>query len=333
MKWNRKTALVTGGAGLIGSRIVHKLVKRGAIVRSLDNLSAYPFDQLRHFGTKESDSVNFIRGDIKDKTIVNEAVIGSDVVFHEAAFADVAATIWNPREDLDSNVLGTFNLLEAALEHNVDRFIFASSAAIYGEQICGQDEMIPKFSENMKPNPISTYANSKLWGEYEATLYHELYGLKTTSLRYFSVYGIPQVPKKGSHSWVVAIFEMQLLKGKPLTIFGDGTQVRDFICVDEVAEATIRAAEKNSAINTIINIGTGKATSIKRLAEIVVNVADSKASIVFEPKRKGDPFGGCADTTLMKEILEWEPKIKLEDGVRMYYNWITKNRDAIPEWL
>jgi len=333
MKWNKKTVLVTGGTGLIGSRIVNKLVKKGAAIKVLDNLSAYPFDQREHFGVKGSDSVKFITGDIKDKATVDTVVTGCDVVFHEAAFADVAATIWNPREDLSSNVLGTFNLLEAALKHKVDRFIFASSASIYGEQIRKQGGKVPKFSESMKPSPISTYANSKLWGEYEATLFHELYGLKTTSLRYFSVYGVPQIPKKGSHSWAVAIFEMQLLKGGPLTVFGDGSQVRDFVYVDEIAEANILAAERNSTINRIINIGRGKPTTIKRLAEIVVDVAHSKVPIVYRPRPKGDPFGGYADTRLMKQLLDWAPRVRIEDGVRMYYEWITQHTDAIPDWL
>jgi nucleoside-diphosphate-sugar epimerase len=333
MKWNNKTALVTGGAGLIGSRIVNRLVKRGATVKVLDNLSAYPFDQSEHFGIKDLSSVQFIVGDIKSKDTVGNAVEGCDYIFHEAAFADVAATIWNPREDLESNVLGTFNLLEASRKHKIRRFIFASSAAVYGEQNASPGEKVPQFTEEMKPNPISTYANSKLWGEYEAGLYYNLYGLKTTALRYFSIYGVPQVPKKGSHSWVVAIFGMYLVKRKPLTVFGDGEQVRDFIYVDEAAEATILAAERDTTINKAVNVGTGKPTTINRIAEIFVNLANFKVQVEPRPKPKGDPFGGYADTTLMKELLDWEPNIALEDGVKMYYEWVINNKKAIPDWL
>jgi len=255
------------------------------------------------------------------------------VIFHEAAFADVAATIWNPNEDFKTNVLGTFNLLKAAKDNNIDRFILASSAAIYGEQLQEGGKNPPKFSEDMKPHPISTYANSKLWAEYEAQLFHQLYGLKTTSLRYFSVYGDPQTPKKGSHSWVVAIFTMRLLKNKPLTIFGDGSQVRDFIHVDDIAEATILAAEKQSTTGKVINIGTGKPTTIKQLAEIIMNSANDEAPLEYRPRPKGDPFGGYAETTLMKKLMGWEPKIELRDGVKRYHNWVNHNKNTIPQWL
>lgn len=333
MKLSGKHVLVTGGGGLIGSRIVHSLIKGGSTVKVLDNLSAYPFDQLQHFDTKKSDLVEIVIGDIRNKDLVKSVVRDVDIIFHEAAFADVAATIWNPEEDFNSNVLGTFNLLEAARRNDVDRFIFASSAAVYGEQLKKETETVPKFSENMKPNPISTYANSKLWGEYEILLFNELYGLKATALRYFSVYGVPQVPKKRSHSWVVAIFVMRLLKGKPLVIFGDGEQVRDFICVDDVAEATIVSAEKTSTIGKVINVGTGKPTSIKHLAEIVMNIAKVKVPITFKPRPRGDPFGGYADTTLMKKLLGWEPKTNLKEGIKTYYEWVNTNKRAIPEWL
>ena len=333
MNWRNKAVLVTGGAGLVGSRIVNKLTKLGVSVKVLDNFSAYPFDQPKHFGVKGLNSVDIVYCDIKDKEAVDKAMMGCDVVFHMAAFADVAATIWNPREDVDSNVLGTFNLLESARKHDVERFVFASSAAIYGEQSPAQGEKIAKFSESIKPNPISTYANSKLWGEFEAGLYFSLYGLKTSSLRYFSIYGVPQIPKKRSHSWVVAIFGMYLVSGRPLPVFGDGEQVRDFVYVDEIADATILTAEKESAVNKAINIGTGKATTINRIAEIFTDLSDSKVSIEYRPKPKGDPFGGYADTTLMKEVLHWEPRISIEEGVRMYYEWIIQNKHVIPDWL
>lgn len=317
---------------MIGSRIVHKLVNRSAKVRIIDNLSAYPSDQLEHFGIKGLDSVEVVGGDIRDRATVRGAMKDVDIVFHQAAFADVAASIWNPDEDLSSNVVGTFNLLKAALEYGVERFVFASSAAVYGEQTC-ENAGAPRFCEDMKPSPVSTYANSKLWGEHEATLFCELYGLKTTSLRYFSVYGIPQVPKKGSHSWVVAIFVIKALKGQPLTVFGDGKQLRDFIHVDEVAEANLIAAETNSAVNRTINVGTGKPTTIMQLAHLVRKVTGAKVPIVFGPRPRGDPFGGYADITLMKKILSWEPSIDLEKGILQYHEWITNERDVIPDWL
>src|SRR2546422_5789502 len=183
MRWKRKVALVTGGAGLVGSRVVKDLVKRGAEVKVLDNVSGYPFDQLAHFGIKSMDGVQFEKGDVLDPSAVERAIRGADVVFHEAAFADVAATIWNPREDFDSNCCGTFRVLEAVRNNDIERFIFASSASIYGDSKNGRTS---RFSESLKPDPISTYGNSKLWGESESLLFHKLYGVKTTALRYFS---------------------------------------------------------------------------------------------------------------------------------------------------
>ncbi|MFX0138801.1 MAG: NAD-dependent epimerase/dehydratase family protein [Candidatus Hodarchaeota archaeon] len=332
MNWRKKISLVTGGAGLVGSHIVKKLVQRGATIKVLDNLSAYPFDQIIHF-LPNQEGVEFIKGDITDKKVVDRALVDVDVVFHEAAFADVAATIWNPEEDFRSNVLGTFNLLKSSKDNCVDRFIFASSAAVYGEQPKTNTNDVPMFSEDMKPNPISTYANSKLWGEYEAQLFTSLYGLKTTSLRYFSIYGEPQVPKKGSHSWVVAIFVMRLLKNKPLVIFGDGSQVRDFIHVDDVAEATILAAEKQSTINKVINIGTGKPTTIKLLADNIFKIANLEPALEYIPRPKGDPFGGYANIKIMKKTIEWEPKINLKYGIERYYQWARSHKNIIPQWL
>lgn len=331
--WRRKVILVTGGAGLVGSRIVKKLVQRGATVRVLDNLSAYPFDQLAHFEIKDADGVEFIKGDLTSREVVDQALKDINIVFHEAAFADVAASIWNPYEDFHSNVCGTFNLLNSARNHNVDRFIFASSASVYGDKPRGEDDAPPIFSESSKPDPISTYANSKLWGEHECLLFHNLYGLKTTSLRYFSIYGASQVPKKGSHSWVVAIFTMKLLQGKPLTIFGDGSQIRDFIHVEDVAEATILASEKQSTIGGVINIGTGRPTSIIELAKTLTEIVGTKTPYEFKPRPKGDPLGGYADTRLMKEALDWTPKITLDEGIRGYWRWARSNPVVIPDWL
>ena len=331
MRWNNLRVLVTGGAGLIGSRIVIKLLERGASVKVLDNLSAYPFDQPRHFGLERLE-VDLISGDIADLKTVRENVKDVDFVFHEAAFADVAATIWNPVEDFHSNVVGTFNLLKSSLDEGVQRFIFASSAAIYGDKPRA-DGNPPIFTEETKPEPISTYANSKLWAELESLLFYKFYGLKTTCLRYFSIYGIPQVPKERSHSWVVGIFTMRAIKGKSLIIFGGGQQVRDFVYMDDVAEATIRAAEANGSVGEVINVGSGRPTTIKRLADLVVEIGNFKVPIEYGPRPKGDPLGGYADVSKMKKILEWEPKIRLEEGLDRYIKWCLGNKYVIPEWL
>jgi nucleoside-diphosphate-sugar epimerase len=333
MKWKNKTVLVTGGAGLVGSRVASKLSLLGADVIILDNFTAYPFDQVDHFQIENLENVHIIKGDIVDPRIVRNTMKRADVVFHLAAFADVAASIWNPAEDFHSNIMGTFNLLSLAKKENVERFIFASSASVYGDRP-RSGKTPAKFSESDKPDPLSTYANSKLWGEKECFLFYYLYGLKTTSLRYFSIYGIPQVPKKNSHSWCVAIFAMKLLKGKRITIFGDGCQVRDFVYVDDIADATVLAAEKKSTIGKVVNIGSGIPTSILKVAEILNNMkAGPKKPFQFLPRPKGDPVGGYADIRLMKKLLNWEPRIKIDEGIIRYWKWASSNAQIIPNWI
>jgi len=303
-------------------------------------MSAYPFDQLNFFcrDLKELDSVEIVKGDICNKDLVYRVMKSArvDVVFHLAAYADVAATIYNPDEDFRTNVLGTYTVLKASLDNGVERFVFASSAAVYGDQPWGEDEP-PRFREDMKPNPLSTYANSKLWGENEALLFYRLYGLRTVALRYFSVYGPMQIPKPRSHSWAVAIFIMRALKGKSLTVYG-GNQVRDFIYVEDVAEATVRAAEVNGAEGHVINVGTGRPTKIIDLAYMIKRLVEDTLNVevkieVLQSRPKGDPLGGYADTTKMRTLLGFQPEVTLEEGLRRSLEWYVSHRELIPEWL
>ncbi|MEM2704803.1 MAG: NAD-dependent epimerase/dehydratase family protein [Candidatus Bathyarchaeia archaeon] len=339
VNWSRKTVLVTGGCGHIGSFVVRKLLERGvASIRIIDNLSAYPFDQLSHFCKDffEDDRIIFIKGDIADKETVKKALNNVDIVFHLAAYADVAATIYNPDEDFRSNIIGTYNVLKASLEAGVKRYIFASSAAVYGDQQPQNPSEPVKFIEDMKPNPLSTYANSKLWGENQAKLFYDLYGLETVSLRYFSIYGPLQIPKPKSHSWVIAIFLMRAINNKPLVIYG-GRQVRDFIYVEDAAEATVRAAEAENIAGEIINIGTGKPTSVDDLALKIKNLVKELLKIDIEikygPRPKGDPMGGYADITKMKNLLGFQPKTTLEEGLERTLEWVLQNRNKVPEYI
>jgi nucleoside-diphosphate-sugar epimerase len=338
VNWNRTTVLVTGGCGHIGSFVVRKLIQRGAAhIRIVDNLSAYPFNQLEIFckDILVDDRVEFVKGDIADKEVVRRALQGVDIVFHLAAYADVAATIYNPDEDFRTNVVGTYNVLRASLEVGIKRYIFASSAAIYGNQPPPSPGEPPKFKEDMKPNPLSTYANSKLWGENQAKLFYTLYGLPTVSLRYFSVYGPLQIPKPKSHSWVVAIFLMRAINGKPLIVYGGG-QVRDFIHVEDVAEATVRAAERSGVEGEVINVGTGRPTKIDDLAVMIKNLVKEELKIDVEirygSRPKGDPLGGYADTEKMKRLLELEPR-PFEQSLRQTFEWLLNNKHLIPNYV
>jgi len=335
-----KSILVTGGCGHIGSYVVSKLLERGvkeAII--VDTLNAYPFDQLSFYCSEylKHGNITFYKVDIAEREKLAEIFRRHkpDIVFHLAAYADVAATIYNPNENFRTNIIGTYNVLSESLKVNAEKYVFASSASVYGDQPWIGDSP-PKFSEDMKPNPLSSYANAKLWGELEAMLYCKLYGLKTVSLRYFSVYGPKQIPKPKSHSWAVAIFAMRVIKSKPIVVYG-GRQVRDFIMVEDVAEATVRAAEEDVSCETI-NIGTGRPTSILDLAQKIKMIFEEdygiKAEIqVMDYRPKGDPLGGYADTEKMSKTLKFTPRYNLEDGLKKTIEWYVSNKELIPEYI
>lgn len=311
---------------MIGSNIVKKLVKRGSSVTVLDNLSAYPFDYLSEYGIKDAKNVNFIKGNVTNTKLVNSLIKNMDVVIHAAALADVGACVRNPVLEHKMNVSATNNMLEVSKQNNLEKFVFVSSASVYG---------VPKnkiFKEDQPCFPISNYGLSKYWGEQQSRLYFELYGLPTTSLRFFSVYGSPQVPKKGSHSWCVAIFGMQTKKHKPITVYGDGNQIRDFTHVSDIAESVILSAEKKSTNGKFFNVGTGKPTTINTIVEKIFGRAD-KVDVNFKPYPPGDPLGGYADTTLMQKLLNWKPKLTLDNGMDEYFQWLDQNEHLIPNWL
>jgi nucleoside-diphosphate-sugar epimerase len=246
--------LITGGAGLVGSQIAKRLLEDGKNVFVLDDLSAYPFDYRSEFGP--AGDLTFIEGSVAEIDCLTSLPASIDAVVHAAAYADVAACNRNYETDFLVNVKGTHNVLAESLRRGVQRFVFVSSASVYG------DSRASTLSELHACAPISTYGNSKLWGERQTLLFRSLHGLPATALRYFSVYGSPQIPKEGSHSWCVAIFAMRLLIGQPVVIYGSGRQVRDFIHVSDVANGTVRALESPDSVGHAINIGTGIPTSI-----------------------------------------------------------------------
>ena len=206
-----KKILVTGGAGTVGCNIVKKLVDRNAEVTVVDNLSAYPFDYLKDYGVGDISAVNFVKGDITDKNLMDNLIQKQDIVIHAAALADVGACVRNPEIEFQTNVVSTQGILETSKKNNIEKFIFISSAAVYGMGNRGI------FKETDPCFPVSNYALSKYWGEQQTKLYYDLYDLPTTSIRFFSVYGSPQIPKEGSHSWAVAIFGALAKKGKPIS--------------------------------------------------------------------------------------------------------------------
>ena len=321
-----KKILVTGGAGTVGSNIVKKLVKRQAQVTVIDNLDAYPFDYFHEYGVGNLDNVEFIKDSITDEGIVDDLIKNNDMVIHAAALADVGACIKNPQIEFKTNVAATQNILESSHKNNIEKFIFVSSAAVYG---LGNRNI---FKETDPCFPVSNYALSKYWGEQQSRLYYELYNLPTTSIRFFSVYGSPQIPKKGSHSWAVAIFGALAKKGKPITVFGDGNQIRDFTHVSDIAESVVLSLEKESTNGKFFNVGTGKPTKINDIVEKVFEYV-KPVPINYKPYPPGDPIGGYSDTTLMRKLLRWEPQITLDEGIKEYFEWLNNHEHIIPEWI
>ncbi|KUP97760.1 NAD-dependent epimerase/dehydratase family protein [Thermobifida cellulosilytica] len=318
--------LVTGGCGFIGSHVVRGLAEAGAEVTVLDTLDGYGFDYGARFGVRER--ARIVRGDAADPDVVRPLVAEADAVVHAAACADVAACTRDPRRDFAS-MAATQTVLEAARDASLQRLVIASSAQVYGDRPHDGS----RFREgDPLGEPGLFYANSKTWSERQARLYGKLFGVPVTVLRYFSVYGPHQVPKQGSHSWCAAIFAMRALKGLPLVVHGDGSQVRDLVSVADVAGATIAALTAPGAVGATVNVGTGRATSIAELARQVAGLVPG-TTVEFGPRPAGDPQGAAADVTLMRELLGWSDWVDLRRGLADYLDWVDANPDLVPEWL
>lgn len=290
-----KKAIVTGGAGFIGSHLVDFLISLGVEVSIIDNLST---------GKKENlnPKAIFFNADVCNLEDIKPLFKNVDVVFHLAAAPSVQYSIENPKETNDINVGGTLNVLLSAKEAGVKRFVFSSSSAVYGDV-----EKIPT-DEGCKINPKSPYALHKYTGELYCRLFSEIYNLETVCLRYFNVYGPRQNPN-GAYASVIAKF-YELNKNKEvLTITGDGNQTRDFVFVEDVARANIFAA-KSSMVGRgeAINIGSGKKYSVNEVAKIIGGATKNI------PQRV-EPKDSMADISLAKFLLDWEPRLSLEDGL------------------
>jgi len=292
-----RTLLVTGGAGFIGSHIVDAVVDRND-VRVLDSLSTGSRDRL-------PDGVRLIEGDIRDQETVEAAMEGVDVVFHEAAMVSVPESVDRPRACHDVNGTATVTLLEAA-RANDSRVVFASSAAIYGHP-----DGVP-IAEDAPKRPASPYGLEKLTGDYYTRIYADRYGLDTVSLRYFNAYGPRQTG--GQYSGVISTFLEQARSGEPITVEGDGEQTRDFVHVDDIVQANLRAATTDST-GTSYNIGTGSNITIRELAETVQRVTDTDSEIVHVDPRPGDIERSEADITKARDRLGYTPTVTLEDGL------------------
>ncbi|MBB2910591.1 UDP-glucose 4-epimerase/dTDP-L-rhamnose 4-epimerase [Streptosporangium becharense] len=320
--------LVTGGGGLVGSRIVRLLAGVGAEPVVLDRMDAYPYPVRDLFGLSETDMV---LGDVRDAATVRTLTTDADYVIHAAAYADVAACTRRPEVAFAANVAGTQTVLQEVLAAPaVRRLVFISSASVYGDP--ARAGGAAEFTEDQPTHPISVYANSKLWGEHQVRLMLTGAATEYTVLRYFSVYGDPQVPKPGSHSWMVACLAMRAHLGMPLQLNGGGHQVRDMVHVDDIARATVLALIAERAASETINVGSGIATSVRQIAERVATHYPS-AQLIDTPRPEGDPLGGYASTTRSQDLLGWQPRITVDDGIDRYVNWLQATPEAIPPWL
>jgi len=296
--------LVTGGAGFIGSHLVEKLLATGERVRVVDDLSTGKRDNLpRH------DALEFIEGDIRDAKLVNHCVAEMDAVVHLAAVASVQASIDNPIRTHQVNFDGTLNLLEAARGARVGRFLYACSAAVYGDTTS-----IP-VSEQAPLNPLSPYAVDKLTGEYYLLHYYRKYRLAATSFRFFNIYGPRQDPSS-PYSGVISIFVDRLQRNQPVTVYGDGSQTRDFVYVADLAELLARAAHGPEGVGGIFNVGTGKRHSLLQLLDQLEKLSGKKIARHHEASRLGDIEHSCADVSRLKQVFGAAPAEPFDQGLK-----------------
>lgn len=302
-----RKALVTGGAGFIGSNITGLLVERGYDVIVLDNLSTGYERNL-----SELPRVELIRGDVRDEELVSRIIEGAEVVFHLAASVGNTRSIEQPIEDSEINVIGTLRVLEAARRANVRKLVFSSSAAIFGEL-----KQLP-IGEDHPAEPDSPYGVSKLAAEKQCLAYSRLYPLEVVCLRYFNVYGVNQ--RYDAYGNVIPIFTHSLLRNLPLTIYGDGEQTRDFVNVRDVARANLLAAE-SQGINGAFNIASGMSITINELVDLLRDASNINPEVKHGPPRKGDVQHSRADVSAAHEALGYEPATDLAGGLKEYVAW------------
>ncbi|MFJ9771473.1 NAD-dependent epimerase/dehydratase family protein [Kitasatospora sp. NPDC101157] len=324
------SVLVTGGGGLVGSRIVAQLAACGAKPTVLDRFDAYPHP-VRDLFRVDQHGARVVLGDVRERATVKWLAGHADYVIHAAAYADVAACTRRPDTAFAANVHGTQTVLDAVMESSVKRLVFVSSASVYGDGTPTEDS-VARFAEDQPLTPISVYANTKLWGEHQVRLMLGGSGSEYSIVRYFSVYGDPQIPKPGSHSWMVPWLALSAHTGKPMRLNGGGHQVRDMVHVEDIAHATILALVTDQAAGQTINIGTGIPTSVRRIAELVA-AHYPRAAFIETPMPEGDPRGGYADTRRATDLLGWRPAITLTEGVNRYVNWLRTTPGAVPDWF
>lgn len=297
-------AVVTGGAGFIGANLAEELANRGTEVIIVDDLATGKMENITD--SLKRAKVNFIKGSVTNLALLTGIFNDVDYVFHQAAIPSVQRSVEDPLVTNEVNVKGTLNVLLAAKECGVEKVVYASTAAVYGDT-----PELPK-REDMRPNSKSPYAVSKLAGEQYCAVFEEVYGLKTVCLRYFNVYGPKQDPAS-EYAAVIPLFISRVLANKPPIIYGDGTQTRDFAFVKDVVHANILASERGEGV---FNIASGNKISINELAYMIIGILSKDLKPVYAEPRKGDIKHSRADVSLAKEKLGYESKYNLETGLK-----------------
>lgn len=322
-----KNFLITGGCGFIGINLVDFLLQKGIKnIRIIDNLSVGTKEDLvevcdfKEINAEDIEStpcgVELVIGNIRDESLCMKVCKGIDVVVHLAANTGVASSVEDPKKDMEVNVIGTFNLLEASRKNKVQKFVFASSGAPLGE-------VEPPIHEEIAPKPVSPYGASKLCGEAYCSAYYRTFGLKTVVLRFGNVYG----PHSKHKSSVVAKFFKRALAGEPLEIYGDGSQTRDFIFIDDLIQAIYLSIIKNVE-GEIFQIATFRETTVNEIAlkikEIVEKRLNKKVEIVYNSPRKGDINRNYSDISKARILLGYKPNYTLEEGLRITFDYFLR---------
>ena len=311
--------VVTGGAGFIGSHIASAVSAAGARVRVLDDLSTGHRENLDEIGG----DIDFIEGSVADEKVLAKALDGAEVVFHEAAIPSVPRSVAEPIQTHIASVDGTFSLLLAARDQKVRRVVYAASSSAYGDQ-----PTLPKV-EGMAPDPLSPYAVAKLVGEYYCQVFTRVYGLETVSLRYFNVFGPRQDPGS-QYSGVVSRFISALFADERPVIYGDGEQSRDFTYIENVVGANLNAASAAGAVGKVINVANGARVTLNELlAELKELTGKQDVTAEYFEPRVGDVRHSLADITMARELLNYESKVDLREGLKRTIDWWKTSRFAL----
>jgi nucleoside-diphosphate-sugar epimerase len=311
--------LITGVAGFIGSSLARAVLARGDKVRGIDNLSTGKRDNVADV----SGQIDFREADLLDLDAVHDACRGVDYVFHEAAIPSVPKSVLDPLGSNRANVDATVHLLIAARDAKVKRVVYAASSSAYGDT-----PTLPKH-EGMPPKPISPYAVAKLASEYYMKSFYRCYGLETVCLRYFNIFGPRQDPTS-PYSGVLAKFITQMLQGEQPTVFGDGTQSRDFTYIDNVVEANLLAARApaSQAAGEVFNVATGTRVDLNETFQLLKKIIGYKGELKYAPERAGDVKHSLADLSLTEKHLGYKPKVSFEEGLRRTVEWYKGQQKA-----